>query len=59
MHMSVEEIQSDPYLLDVFERTFEVAAQFCIDIANRIISLERFEKPSDYYKTFEGLGEKK
>ena len=35
---TLEEIQDDPYLQDVIERNFEVAAQSCIDIANRIIA---------------------
>ena len=54
---SLEEIKDDPYLQDVIERNFEVAAQACIDIANRIISLENLEKPADYYQAIERLGE--
>lgn len=54
---SLEEIEKDPYLQDVLERNFEVAAQSCIDIANRIISLEDLAKPSDYYQAIERLGE--
>ena len=41
------------------ERNFEVAAQSCIDIANRIISRENLEKPADYYEAIERLGENK
>ncbi len=54
---SLEEIKKDPYLQDVIERNFEVAAQACIDISNRIISLEDFQKPADYYQAIERLGE--
>ena len=53
----LEEIQDDPYLQDVIERNFEVAAQSCIDIANRIISQENLKKPADYYEAIERLGE--
>jgi uncharacterized protein YutE (UPF0331/DUF86 family) len=54
---SLEQIQQDTYLQDVIERNFEVAAQACIDIANRIISLENLGKPADYYQAIERLGE--
>lgn len=54
---SLDEINEEPYLQDVIERNFEVAAQSCIDISNRIISLEDLEKPSDYYQAIERLGE--
>ncbi|MFP3953418.1 MAG: type VII toxin-antitoxin system HepT family RNase toxin [Candidatus Acetothermia bacterium] len=54
---SLEEIKEDPYLEDVIERNLEVAAQSCIDISNRIISLEGFKKPADYYQAIEILGE--
>lgn len=52
-----EEFLSDPYLQDVVERNLEVAAQACIDIANRIISIEQLEKPRDYYEAILRLGE--
>jgi len=39
------------------ERNLEIAAQCCIDISNRIISLERAKKPQDYYEAFIRLGE--
>ena len=54
---SIDEFREDPYLQDVVERNLEVAAQSCIDIANRIISLEDLQKPSDYYRAIEILGE--
>ena len=38
------------------ERNLEVAAQECIDIANRIISMEQLEKPRDAYGAVEMLG---
>ena len=34
-----------------------MAAQACIDIANRIISIEHLEKPIDYYEAILRLGE--
>ena len=52
-----EEILRDPYLQDVVERNLEVAAQACIDIANRIISIEQLEKPRDYYEAILRLGD--
>ena len=39
------------------ERNLEVAAQCCLDIANRIISLEAARKPRDYYEGIIRLGE--
>lgn len=52
-----EEFLQDPYLQDIVERNLEVAAQACIDIANRIISIEQLEKPRDYYEAILRLGE--
>ena len=42
---------------DIIERNLEVSAQAVIDIANRIISIEGFEKPRDYYEAILRLGE--
>ncbi len=42
---------------DIVERNLEVAIQSCIDIANRIISLDEIEKPKDYYGSIIKLGE--
>jgi uncharacterized protein YutE (UPF0331/DUF86 family) len=39
----------DVYLRDIVERNLEVAAQCCIDICHRIISIEGAAKPRDYY----------
>jgi len=44
-------------LRDIAERNFEVAAQCCIDIANRIISLKGARKPRDYYESIMRLAE--
>jgi len=52
----LEEFSEDAYLRDIVERNLEVAAQCCIDIANRMISLEGMEKPSDYYGALIQLG---
>jgi uncharacterized protein YutE (UPF0331/DUF86 family) len=38
----------DAYLRDIAERNLEVAAQCCLDICNRIISIEGALKPRDY-----------
>ncbi len=46
---SREEFDADPYLRDIVERNLEVAAQCCIDICHRIISIEKAQKPLDYY----------
>jgi uncharacterized protein YutE (UPF0331/DUF86 family) len=53
------EFDGDPFLRDIVERNLEVAAQCCIDISNRIISLERAKKPQDYYEAFIRLSELK
>ena len=52
-----DDFEKDPYLRDIVERNLEVAVQCCIDIANRIISLEEMKKPLDYYGAFLLLGE--
>jgi len=44
------DFDGDPYLRDIVERNLEVAAQCCIDICHRIISLEGARKPTDYYQ---------
>lgn len=52
-----QEFLEDPYLRDIVERNLEVAAQACIDVANRIISIEQLEKPQDSYEAILRLGE--
>lgn len=47
----------DPFLRDAAERNLEIAAQCCIDIAQRIISLEEAQRPHDYYGAILQLGE--
>jgi len=39
------------------ERNLEIAVQCCIDIANRLISLEGAPKPRDSYESILRLGE--
>lgn len=51
------EFLADSYLRDIVERNLEVAAQCCIDISNRIISLENAPRPADYYESLLRLGE--
>jgi uncharacterized protein YutE (UPF0331/DUF86 family) len=51
------EFDADPYLRDIVERNLEVAAQCCIDISHRIISLEQAQKPRDHYEAIVCMGE--
>jgi uncharacterized protein YutE (UPF0331/DUF86 family) len=51
------EFDQDPYLRDIVERNLEIAAQCCIDISHRIISLENARKPIDYYDAILCMGE--
>ena len=51
-----DEFFQDDYLRDIVERNLEVSIQACIDIANRIISLDELEKPKDYYSAIIILG---
>ena len=50
------DFEADPYLRDIVERNLEIAAQCCIDISRRIISLEQAEKPRDDYEAILRLG---
>ena len=52
-----DEFLADPYLRDIVERNLEIAAQCCIDISNRIISIENAPRPRDYYESLLRLGE--
>ena len=54
---SLDEFLQDVYLRDIVERNLEIAIQCCIDIANRLISLERAPKPRDSYESILRLGE--
>ena len=51
------DFDEDPYLRDIVERNLEVAAQCCLDICHRIISLEKARKPNDYYDAIIRMGE--
>jgi uncharacterized protein YutE (UPF0331/DUF86 family) len=51
------DFDEDAYLRDIVERNLEIAAQCCIDISHRIISLENALKPSDYAEAILRLGE--
>jgi len=53
----LEDFLSNADLRDIAERNLEVAAQCCIDIAGRVISLEQAEKPKDYYEAIIRIGE--
>ena len=54
---SRSEFDSDPYLRDIVERNLEVAAQCCLDICHRIISIEKALKPGDYHEAFLRMSE--
>lgn len=54
---SFEDFEQDAYLRDIVERNLEITAQCCIDICNRIISLEKAKKPVDYHDTIIRMGE--
>jgi uncharacterized protein YutE (UPF0331/DUF86 family) len=51
------EFDQDPYLRDIVERNLEVAAQCCINICHRIISLLEAPPPPDYYTSIRQMGE--
>ena len=51
------EFDADPYLRDIVERNLEVAAQCCLDICHRIISIEKALKPGDYREAFLRMSE--
>jgi uncharacterized protein YutE (UPF0331/DUF86 family) len=53
----LDEFLQDAYLRDIVERNLEIAIQCCIDIANRLISLEQAPKPRDSYESILRLGE--
>jgi len=52
-----KELVGDSDLRAIVERNLELACQCCIDIANRIISVEDIEKPTDYYSAIIKVGE--
>ena len=51
------DFDEDQYLRDIVERNLEIAAQCCLDICHRIISLEGARKPVDYYGAILRMGE--
>jgi uncharacterized protein YutE (UPF0331/DUF86 family) len=51
------EFGADPYLRDIVERNLEIAAQCCLDICHRIISIEKALKPGDYHEAFLRISE--
>ncbi len=51
------DFDGDPYLRDIVERNLEIAAQCCIDVGNRVISLLAAQQPRDYYEAILRLGE--
>ncbi len=53
----LDDFLQDAYLRDIVERNLEIAIQCCIDIANRLISLEQAPRPRDSYESILRLGE--
>ena len=51
------EFDQDPYLRDIVEHNLQDAAQCCLDVSHRIISLEGAQKPVDYYEAILRMGE--
>jgi uncharacterized protein YutE (UPF0331/DUF86 family) len=51
------DFDDDPYLRDIVERNLEVAAQCCIDVCHRIVSLEKAQKPADAHEAILRMGE--
>ena len=51
------DFDADPYLRDIVERNLEIAAQCCIDVSHRVISLQRAQQPHDYHEAILRLGE--
>ena len=51
------EFARDPYLRDIVERNFEIAAQACIGISHRIIALLRTQKPISYRDAILKMGD--
>jgi uncharacterized protein YutE (UPF0331/DUF86 family) len=54
---TLDQFLSDTYLRDIVERNLEIAAQCCIDVGNRIISIEDAPRPRNSYESFLRLGE--
>ncbi|MCP4168936.1 MAG: DUF86 domain-containing protein [Chloroflexi bacterium] len=52
-----DDFLEDAYLRDIVERNLEIAAQCCIDISHRIITIEQAQKPQDYYEAVLRMGE--
>jgi uncharacterized protein YutE (UPF0331/DUF86 family) len=50
------DFDADPYLRDIVERNLEIAAQCCINVGNRAISLLAAQQPRDYYEAILRLG---
>ena len=51
------DFDEDPYLRDIVERNLEIAAQCCIDICHRIVSLEKSQKPADAHEAILRMGD--
>lgn len=54
---TIEDIDTEPYLKDIIERNFEVAAQCILDISNRVIADMQGERPTDYFTGILILGD--
>lgn len=54
---TLDQFLADTYLRDIVERNMEIAAQCCIDISNRIISLQDAPRPRNSYESLLRMGE--
>jgi uncharacterized protein YutE (UPF0331/DUF86 family) len=54
---TLDDLLADTYLRDIVERNLQVAAQCCIDISGRIISIENAPRPADGYESLLRMGE--
>lgn len=52
-------LKEDDEKLDIILHNFQIAIQCCIDIANKIISENRFEKPKDFFDSINIIGKNK
>ena len=53
----IDQFLADTYLRDIVERNLEIAAQCCIDISNRIVSLQDAPRPRNSYESVLRMGE--
>jgi len=57
-HLSDRALDKDPIVLGSVKYYLQVSIESCIDVANHLISSERFRSPRDYADSFAILSEK-